>query len=73
LGPVPVEIPSRPCVPPDTYPRRSSAVFPEDKQMDIQPRDKKLKPNPFTAYRDPETGKWTVVKSEEKKTEPQAA
>lgn len=41
--------------------------------MDIQPRDKKLKPNPFTAYRDPETGKWMVVKSEEKKTEPQAA
>lgn len=41
--------------------------------MDIQPRENKLKPNPFTAYRDPETGKWVVIKSEEKKTETRVA
>ncbi|MGC9523960.1 MAG: hypothetical protein ACP5D7_00295 [Limnospira sp.] len=41
--------------------------------MDIQPREKKLKANPFTAYRDPETGQWVVIKSEEKKTETRVA
>lgn len=29
-----------------------------------RPCDKPLKQNPFNAYRDPETGKWVVVKSQ---------
>jgi len=28
----------------------------------IGSKSKPLQPNPFTAYRDPETGKWMVVK-----------
>ena len=33
----------------------------------MQACNKPLKTNPFTAYRDPETGKWTVVKPEQNK------
>jgi hypothetical protein len=33
--------------------------------MMIQPCNKPLKSNPFTTYRDPQTGKWTVVKPEQ--------
>ncbi|BAI91719.1 hypothetical protein SPLC1_S260450 [Arthrospira platensis C1] len=41
--------------------------------MDTQIGYKKLKSNPFTTYRDPISGKWIVIKSEEKKTQAQAA
>jgi hypothetical protein len=33
----------------------------------MQPCNKPLKSNPFTTYRDPQTGKWTVVKPQENK------
>lgn len=31
---------------------------------------KQLRPNPFTAYRDPETGQWVVVKPKSQQTLP---
>jgi hypothetical protein len=37
--------------------------------MATQSSSKELRPNPFIAYRDPETGKWIVVKSEARDVE----
>ncbi|MGL5131507.1 MAG: hypothetical protein ACRC78_03205 [Planktothrix sp.] len=41
--------------------------------MATQSSGKELRPNPFIAYRDPETGKWIVVKSEPRDVEAAAA
>jgi hypothetical protein len=35
---------------------------PVDNQPTPVANPRQLKPNPFTTYRDPETGKWMVVK-----------
>ncbi len=37
--------------------------------MKTETRYTELRPNPFTTYRDPETGKWIVVKVESKDVE----
>ena len=37
--------------------------------MKTETRYTELRPNPFTTYRDPETGKWIVVKVESKEVE----
>ena len=37
--------------------------------MKTETRYIELRPNPFTTYRDPETGKWIVVKVESKDVE----
>jgi len=37
--------------------------------MKTETRYTELRPNPFTTYRDPETGKWIVVKTESQKVE----
>ncbi len=34
------------------------------KANNLQTNNKNLRPNPFSAYRDPNTGRWVVVKSE---------
>lgn len=34
------------------------------KANNFQTTNKNLRPNPFSAYRDPNTGRWVVVKSE---------
>lgn len=34
----------------------------------VKSKEVKLKPNPFTAYRDPITGKWLVVLPAQQKT-----
>ncbi|WP_255528407.1 MULTISPECIES: hypothetical protein [Planktothrix] len=41
--------------------------------MATQSSNKELRPNPFMAYRDPETGKWIVVKPETRDVEVAAA
>ena len=41
--------------------------------MATQLSAKELRPNPFIAYRDPQTGKWIVVKPEAKDAEVVAA
>ncbi|VXD22212.1 hypothetical protein PL8927_740017 [Planktothrix serta PCC 8927] len=37
--------------------------------MAAQSSSKELRPNPFIAYRDPETGKWIVVKPQTRDVE----
>jgi hypothetical protein len=37
--------------------------------MATQSPNKELRPNPFMTYRDPETGKWIVVKPQTKDVE----
>ena len=37
--------------------------------MKTETRYTELRPNPFTTYRDPETGKWIVIKAESKEVE----
>ena len=36
----------------------------------LKTKDEKLKPNPFTTYRDPETGKWLVMRPSAQKPTP---
>ena len=33
--------------------------------------EKSLKPNPFNTYRDPETGRWIVIKDQESSLQPE--
>ncbi|HEY9622598.1 MAG TPA: hypothetical protein V6C78_19720 [Crinalium sp.] len=45
-----------------TPPQPEPTMAPLTQCHQTQGIDRRLKPNPFTTYRDPQTGKWMVVK-----------